>query len=204
MATSVCILGYGNLAQALVKKLKSFENYGNNFRVHCVQVQNSESEKYSNLSTVIKYSESNWLRVLLDGTENTENQTPLGNDTEWLLSSDGHNIVVDCMSYNEKSVKLIMNLVKKGKKFRYIISSKKLAEGHGGDLQMLAMAHGGVFNFKPAYEIGIDNVVNEIYLDIISEYNIEMKRAKEEKEESLRMSGQPCGLEDTFSWEELK
>lgn len=201
MATSVCILGYGQLAQELVKKLKSFENYGNNFRVHCVHVRDAEAIKYSKLSTVIQYNEVNWLRVLLDGTEDTESRTPLGNDTDWLLNSDGHNIVVDCMSYNEESVKLLFAMVKKRKNFRYIISGLEIAEGHGGDLEIAAMTNGGVFNFRPAYEIGIKNVVNKIYEDVIDQYNIEMKRAKEEE---LRLSSRPCGLEDTFSWEDLK
>jgi len=204
LATSVCVLGYGQLAQALVKKLKLFSNYGNNFRVHCVHVRDSNSDKYSQLSTVIKHSETNWLRVLLDGTENTENCTPLGHDTDWLLNSDGHNIVVDCMSYNEDAVKLLFKMLRKEKNFRYIISGLKIAEGHGGDLQTVANTHGGVFNFEPAYETGIDKVVDKIYEDIINQYEIEMRRAKKEEEEKLRLSGQPCGLEDTFSWEELK
>lgn len=200
MTTSVCVLGYGPVGQALVKKLKSYEEYGNKFRVHCIHVTDSAADKYSNLTTVIQYEDHGNLRVLADGTEDTERFTPFGSDLEWLLDSKGHNIVVDCMSYNDKAVKLIFNLVKKGNKFRYIIADKKLTEGHAGDLETLAMTEGGAFNFKPAYEIGIENVVNKIYEDIVDQHKIELKSAKEEE---LRLSAPACGLNDTFSWDEL-
>ncbi len=200
MTTSICVLGYGTVGQALVKKLKNYEEYNNKFKVHCVHVTDANNDKYASVTTIIEDKNHGYLRVLADGTERTEKFTAFGSDLDWLLDSNGHNIVVDCMSYNDKAVKLIFSLVKKGNKFRYIIANKKLAEGHGGDLETLAMTEGGVFNFKPAYEIGIENVVNKIYEDIVDQHKIELKSAKEEE---LRLSAPACGLNDTFSWDKL-
>lgn len=230
MATSICVLGFGDLGQSLVKKLKSYENYGDNFRVHCIHVRDSKAKKYEALTTTIEYGNENWLQVLADGTETNEaTMTPIGNDLEWLLNSEGHNVVVNCMSRNDESVKLIFDLIAKGNKFYYIFLDSAYEEYYAKDIESLVKVYGGNINYKPAEYLEIDEKVDATYRAILDIHDIEVqnalaweqlsaeeklekealwaaeeeKRLKAVEQEKLRLTGEPCGLEDRFSWSEL-
>jgi len=229
MATSICILGYGKLARSLVSKIKSYEDYNNEFKLHCIHVRDSNDPKYQDLITTIEYTKDNWLQVLADGTENTDRFTPFGGDLEWLLDSGGHNIVVDCMDYNEDSKNLIFDMIKKGNKFYYIIPDPVMRDLHKDYLQSLLTIHGGQINFDSSEVTGIPAVIDVIYDQVLERHSIEMKAAEEwaklseeekkekeahwaaeeekrikaAKEEELRLSGEPCGLGDSFSWKDL-
>ncbi len=231
MTTSICVLGYGAVGQALVKKLKSYEGYNNKFRLHCIHVTNASADKYENLTTIVQHEVSGNLRVLADGTEGTESQTPFSNDLKWLLESQGHNIVVDCMSFNNQSTNLIFDLIKKKNSFHYMLACKDRVKNHWKELIELVKTNGGRISFNSIvagdesewsniyldqdnYHLYGDNpdlylsrnsnpekVVEVIYRDIMIQHAQELGQAR--KEEELRGSGEPCGLNDTFSWKDL-
>jgi hypothetical protein len=257
--TSVCVLGYGPVAQAVVKRIKSKEGYNVDFRVHCVHVSDNKAEKYQSLTTVIEEPGNNWLTVLADGTENTKDRTPFGSDIEWLLDSIGHNVVVDCTSYNEDSTKLIFDLIKRGNNFYYMFPDKQLVRNHWKELIQNVKIYGGQISFNSIvagdlsewseldlnqsnfhlyaenddlYKFrngGPEEVADVIVKDVFDFLEVELVRAREweamsdeEKEaaqkhwkeqeeeriksaeaEKLRLSAEPCGLTDTFSWKDL-
>lgn len=260
MPTSVCVLGYGPVAQAVVKKIKDTDGYNVNFRVHCAHVRDNKAEKYKNLTTVIEDTKDNWLTVLADGTENTPNRTPLNDDVDWLLNSFGHNVVVDCTSYNEDSTKLVFDLIAKGNKFYYMFSNKELVKNYWKALIQDIKIYGGQISFNSIvagndskwseidltqdnfhlyaeneelykFEEGsLEKTVEVIVKDVFKILEEELKkeqeweamsdeeklakqeywkeqekeRLKKAEEEKLRKSAEPCGLQDNFSWEELK
>ncbi len=230
MTTSICVLGYGSVARVLVKKLKSYDGYNNKFKVHCIHVRDADADKYRELTTIVQSEGHGDLRVLVDGTENTESMTPFSSDLEWLLDSQGHNIVVDCTSYNEDSVKLVFDLIKRGNKFHYMLPSKELVRNHWQELIELVKTNGGRISFNSIvagdesewsniymdqenfhlyaenpdlYSFrngGPEEVSGAIYKDIMIQHAEELRRAREEE---LRLSCEPCGINDTFSWKDL-
>ena len=260
MPTSVCVLGYGPVARAVVKKIKATDGYNVNFRVHCVHVRDNKAEKYKDLTTVIEDTKDNWLTVLADGTENTPDRTPFGSDVDWLLNSFGHNVVIDCTSYNKESTKLVFDLIAKGNKFYYMFPNKELVKNHWKDLIRDIKIYGGQISFNSIVagdksewsEINLNQDNFHLYAkndelykfrnggseetaeilvkDVFDFLEEELKRereweamSEEEKlamqehwkeqekerlrkaeEERLRNSAEPCGLEDNFSWEDLK
>lgn len=148
MPTSVCVLGYGPVGEAVVKKIKSREGYNVNFRIHVIHVRDNKDEKYKDLITVIEDPKDNWLPVLADGTEYTPDRTPFVSHVEWLLDSIGHNVVVDCTSYNEESTKLIFDMIRKGNKFHYMFPDKDLVRNHWKELIQETKIHGGQITFN--------------------------------------------------------
>jgi len=148
MTTSIAFLGYNDVAKALISKIKNLDSYSKDIKVHCIHVRDSKAQKYLDISTVVEDRPGNFLQVLLDGTEYTDRFTPMGNDVEWLLDSNGHNLIIDCMSYNEDSKNLIFDLMKGDRHFYYFFLNKDLVKNHWKELLASAKKYGCRLSFS--------------------------------------------------------
>jgi len=101
MRIAICLIGYGNVGKEVYKQLTEDPRYGTDIWVHSIQV--TDPSKHD-----VKMSDNGGL--VLDN----QYLTHVTNDTEWLLESSGHNVVVDASSYNEDSKDLIFKLLSKG------------------------------------------------------------------------------------------
>jgi len=107
MLVSICLLGYGAVAKEVYSRLKSMPGYGTEWRLHTIYVPNKD--KYPDVK-----QNSEWQWKIDDETFNTELETSIGDDLDWLLASDGHDTVVDCTPYTPESFSLISKLLAKG------------------------------------------------------------------------------------------
>lgn len=101
MRVGICLLGYGNVGKEVYRQLTEDPRYGTDIWIHTIQV--TDPSKHN-----VKVSENGgWV---------LDNQylTNVSNDTEWLLESTGHNVVVDTASYNDDSKPLILDLLSRG------------------------------------------------------------------------------------------
>jgi homoserine dehydrogenase len=225
---SLCVLGYGTFGQSLVRKIKSLPNYlsadglNGDIQIHTVHVSDNSSEKYSSLREVYwKLPEGNF-SCLKDGDERTPRETPFDSDTPWLVESEGHNVIVETMTYNEDSKALVIDLIKKG--HWVLISNKTLVQNHLDEILQAATFSGARLSFNmisagiPKYvdidlnEKSIKNYYKDsnLYLERSGAIDKTVSVAIDEitgKREKKALSSEgflACGTNDTVDWENLK
>jgi hypothetical protein len=166
MLISIALLGYGAVGKAVHRKLKDIPGYGVDFRIHVIQVTNVSKHK-------VDRTPENWL-VVADGTLGTAEQTTIGDDTEWLKGSEGHDTVIDCTSYSEESKELVLALLRRG--YWLHTCSKELVSAHWEELLDICQAVPGAnicFNSIPAsktmekfMDVDITDINFEDYKDL--------------------------------------
>lgn len=138
MFISIALLGFGHVGKEVYKLLKGVPGYMDDFRIHVVQVPS--------LANYDVAKDENYYNLVNDETFGTPKQATIGDDVEWLLGSDGHDTIIDCMSYNEDSKKLVFDLTAKG--YWILTCSKELVNKHARELIDVAKASGAKISFN--------------------------------------------------------
>lgn len=134
MMISLNVMGYGPMGQALVKKFKNLEYYKEDdfdrtkVRVHTVVIRDNGDPKYDNLKAVYERVPEGVFCCLGDGTEATTRETPLCDDIPWLMQTNGHDVIVDMMSYNEEAKDLVLQQISRG--YWGIMCNKEMVKNH--------------------------------------------------------------------------
>ena len=142
MMISLNVMGYGPMGQALVKKFKNLEYYKvddfdrTKVRVHTVVIRDNNNPKYDNLKAVYERIPEGIFCCLGDGTETTSRETPLCDDIPWLEQTNGHDVIVDVMSYNEEAKNLVLQQIGRG--YWGIMCNKELVKNHWQELLEVA------------------------------------------------------------------
>jgi len=226
MLMSILVLGYGAAARDFVARFKSSELYKTSdldpdkARIHVVHVADNEDPRYAKYITKHDFADGNIMTILKDGTEHGDNQTPFGDDLEWLLASDGHDTVVELEDGNTTWLKQVLpSLARKG--CGIYLTNKDLSDELGESL-VAASKEGSEDTGKPGFvEVKSANDLDEL---ITTLENIIKDRKKiaylnrdypnwDKKEEVFDLSslseiemsreGEACGTEDSVSWEKL-
>lgn len=138
MTISIALLGFGAVGKEVYKQLQEVSGFMDEFRIHVIQVPD--------LSNYSVAKDDNWYNWLGDESFGTAKQVTIGDDTEWLIDSDGHDTVVDCTSYNEASKQLVFDLLAKG--HWLITCSKELVSNHWRELVEIAKKSNGSISFN--------------------------------------------------------
>lgn len=124
MLVSIALLGFGNVGKEVYKKLRELPGFMEDFRIHVIQV--------SDLKNYPVAIDNNYWNYLNDSSFGTNKQVTIGDDSEWLFNSDGHDTVIDCTSYNENSKQLVLKLLSKG--YWLLTCNKNLIRSHINEL----------------------------------------------------------------------
>lgn len=187
MMISACVLGYSEKSIDFVTRFKELSYYKKRnsdtegVRVHTMYVNDSDllTRDY-----VCRYeTRNNFANVLADGTEKTNKENSIGSDLEWLLASDGHDMVFEAAEDPEKYVDALIGLAAKG---YWIVVTSDLFKGEYWDqLNEAASASGGRVS---TYEL-----MYELFNEIDAQYKNRLERHRKNLyEESL--TAKPCGL----------
>jgi homoserine dehydrogenase len=125
MEISICLLGFGKVGKAFYKQIKEVPGFGEDFRVHTVVITDLEKHPEVGFNDMEAWS-------INDETFNTSKQTSIGDDIEWLLESDGHDVLVDTFSFSEESKDLTLKLLSKG--YWLYTCNTELAKNHWKDV----------------------------------------------------------------------
>lgn len=187
MMISVCVLGCSEAASEFVSRFKSLGYYKKRnsdtegVRVHTMYVADPEllSKDY-----VCRYElRGNFANVLADGTEKTNKENSIGNDLEWLLSSNGHDMVFEAAEDPEKYLDALIGLAAKG--YWVVVSSEVFKGKYWDVLTETANASGG--------RVSTYGLMYELFNEIDVEYKTRLERHRKNLyEESL--TAKPCGL----------
>lgn len=211
MMLSLNVLGYGPVGQAFVKKYKALDYYKlddfdrTKVRIHTVVVRDNHNSKYDEVKAVYERMPEGIFCCLKDGTEATEQETPLCDDIPWLMATTGHDVVTDFMAYSQSGKELLLQQISKGywtllcgkevvkNHWQEILETAKNAENEGARLSFNALAVGlekykGInltqANFAKyaedpdLYEINatIDEVTDAMIAELDKEYWIRLKK----------------------------
>lgn len=187
MMISACVLGYSDTAAEFVYKFKNLSYYKKRnsdtegVRVHAVYVNDPD---LLSRSYVYRYETAgNFSNVLRDDTEEGKKETPVGNDLEWLLSSDGHDMVFEAAEEPEKYVDALIGLAAKG--YWIVVSSALFKSEYWDQLEGLAKSSGG--------RISRYDTIDELFSEINAQYQSRLEHHRKNLyEESLTVK--PCGL----------
>lgn len=118
MTVSLALYGHGAVGSELVKMIQGSDLHTKDFRIEAICV--SDASKHSSI----------------DGVHITD-------DADWLMASDGHNIVVDMLPGVDLSLKIIDKALSEGKKVitcnKELVSRKiyQLVDSYGSDNDVL-------------------------------------------------------------------
>lgn len=92
MLISACIFGYGPLGKSVVEKLRALDGYGQDFRIHMVQVANLSDFPEAELNSKGQWKLNDW------AFEDEDQGISFGDDLEWLRAEgwEGHDTIIDC------------------------------------------------------------------------------------------------------------
>jgi hypothetical protein len=186
MLISSCVLGYGDTAKEFVSRFKSLPYYKKRdsdtegVRVHTVYVND---ESLLDKEYVYRYKKNNnFSNVLNDGDQETKREVSVGNDSKWLLGSDGHNMIFEAVDGAKGYFDTLLALIRRG--YWTILTSTY------EDWQMKSIkAAADEGNALVVYAEDID----EVFEQIDSDYQARLKQHRENLyKESLEAT--PCGL----------
>ena len=138
MFISIALLGFGNVAKEVYKRLQTIPGFMEDFRIHIVQVPDMSNHKIAR--------DENGYNYIDDFSFGTTKQITIGDDLDWFLQSDGHDTIIDCTSYNESSKELIFELAKR--KYWILTCSKELVNKHGRELVDIAKSSDARLSFN--------------------------------------------------------
>lgn len=188
MMISVCVIGYSDVASDFISRFKALSYYKKRnsdtegVRVHAVYVADTD---LLNKEYVCRYElRDNFANVLADGTEKTNKENSIGNDLEWLLDSDGHDMVFEAVDTpDEEYFDTLLALIFKG--YWVVVTSEMFKDQRWDELQAASTASGGRLS---KYE-----TLDDLFTDIDAEYKSRLDRHRKNLyEESLTVK--PCGL----------
>lgn len=104
-------------------------------RIHTTYVDDA-SLLDSDLVYRYQLTDGNYANVLNDGHQKTKKESSIGNDRDWLLDSNGHDIIVEAVDDVDRYLETLIHLIKKG--YRTYITSRVYAEKYAGILEAAA------------------------------------------------------------------
>ena len=152
MMLSFCVLGYGPMGQEFTKRVKALDYYKvedsdtNKVRVHTIVVPNISSDKYDELRFSYERSPEGTFRCLNDGTQMTTKETPICDDLPWLMETDGHDVVMDFMSYNKYAKKILLQQISRG--YWTPLCGKEMVKNHWKEILATAKESGARLSFN--------------------------------------------------------
>jgi hypothetical protein len=187
MMISACVLGYSEIAIDFVTKFKALSYYKKRnsdtegVRIHTMYVDDPEllTRDY-----VCRYeARGNFANVLADGMEKTNKENSIGNDLEWLLSSDGHDTIFEATNEDPNYLDTLVNLANRG---YWIILTSDIYKKDNWDYLVDASRSGMGMITKC-------NSIDNLFVDIDLEYKARLDHHRKNLyEESL--TAKPCGL----------
>lgn len=119
MLVSICTLGNSELLPLFIEKYKDLSYYKKRdsdtegVRIH-VSYVDDENLLESALAHRSQLVDGNYKNVINDGTQGTKKESTISNDIDWLLSSDGHDTIVELSNNDEKYLDTIISLLGRG------------------------------------------------------------------------------------------
>lgn len=191
MIISVVVLGYEDLAKDFIAKFKSLPYYkkrdtdSEGVRVSSIHVEDPD---FLDADYVYRYKISElkgFANVLNDGDQETKQEVSIGNDSTWLLGSDGHDTIFEAVDNLDNYFDTLLELIRKSNHLIFLTS-----------------------NYSEEQKVKISEAANENNATVIFESNLEtimetldtryrervLAQRKELLEESL--SATPCGIPD--------
>lgn len=139
MLVSLCILGFGAVGKEVYKQLKEVPGFNVDWRIHLFYVPDMSKYPEAKKNSISQTK-------IYDETFETELETTIGDDMEWLLNSDGHDTIVDCTPYSDSSKDLILGLLNRG--YWFHTCSKGLVKNHWKELVELAETKSAKYYFN--------------------------------------------------------
>ncbi len=188
MLISACVLGYGAVSQEFVRRFKELSYYKKRdsdtegVRIHIVY---EDDPNLLDKPYVHRYEiQDNFSNVLNDGDQETKREVCIGNDTEWLVNSDGHDLVFEAVDDPNKYLDTLLALIGRG--YWVIITSDMYKTELWNTLEDAANSSGAKLStYENFYEL-FDK------LDAEYRARLDLHR-KNLYSESLNAT--PCGLE---------
>lgn len=186
---SACVLGYSPIAMEFISRFKALPYYKKRnsdtegVRIHTLYVNDPDllSRDY-----VHRYEGRNgFSNVLADGTQESNKESSVGNDTEWLLSSDGHDVIVEATNSDESYLDTLIALAKRG---YWVILTSDVYKTTFLDTLLTASADGS--GRVSSYE-SMDSLFEELGTVYTSRLTQHRKVLYEES-----LTAKPCGLPD--------
>lgn len=186
MLISVCVLGYSEIAKEFVEKFKSLPYYKKRdsdtegVRVHLVYVDDPDLlEK----DFVYRYEKKdNFANVLNDGDQETKREVTVGNDTKWLLESDGHDMVFEAVDDVDAYFETLLGLIRRG---YWTILTSVYEDWQIKSIQAAAQESGARVDYLQKLE--------DAFVEIDVEYQTRLKRQREVLY-NKSLEATPCGL----------
>lgn len=142
MLISVCVLGATPLSLEFMSKFKEVPYYKKRdsdtegVRVHTTYV---DDESLLDTPLVHRYQlrDGNFANVSNDGYQETRKESSIGNDLDWLLSSNGHDTIVEAVSDADRYLDTLVSLIKRG--YKTYITTKDYADKYWEILENAAI-----------------------------------------------------------------
>jgi hypothetical protein len=187
MMISACVLGYSKLANEFISRFKSLSYYKKRnsdtegVRIHTMYVNDPD---LLDRDYVCRYElKGSFANVLADGTEKTNKESSIGNDLEWLISSNGHDTIFEA---TDEDPSYLDTLVKFASRGYWVILTSEVYKNDNWEILVDASRNGMGMITKC-------NSISDLFVDIDLEYKARLDiHRKNLYEESL--TAKPCGL----------
>ena len=189
MILSVVVLGYEDSAKTFIAKFKELSYYKKRdsdregVRISSVHVEDPEllSSEY-----VYRYElsqEEGFANVLKDGDQETKKEINIGNDTAWLLSSDGHDTIFEAVDDVDTYLDLLVNLINKGSHWVFLTSN--YTEEQKAKINEASLVSGA----RVVYEPNLEKIMEDIDVEYKSRVDAYRKKLLEQS-----LTETPCGV----------
>lgn len=191
MIISVVILGYEDLAKDFIVKFKSLTYYkkrdsdSEGVRISSVHVENAD---LLDAEYVYRYEiseQKGFANVLSDGDQETSREVNIGNDSTWLLGSDGHDTVFEAVDDLENYFDTLLELIRKSGHLIFLTSN--YSEEQKAKISEAAEENNATVIFESNLE-SIMETLDTRYSERL------LAHRRQLLEESL--SATPCGIPD--------
>lgn len=186
MLISACVLGYGQMSKDFVSRFKSLPYYKKRdsdtegVRVHVVYVDDPELLEEDFVHRYEK--QDNFANVLNDGDQETKREVTVGNDTKWLLESNGHDMVFEAVDDVDQYLESLLGLIRRG---YWTILTSTYTDDQWEAIVAAAEDGNAIVTLRHS--------LDEVFADIDAEYQVRVKRQRENLyKDSLEAT--PCGL----------
>lgn len=150
MLLSICTLGQSNGLLEFLDKYKSLSYYKKRdsdtegVRIH-VSYVNDVNLFDKEIAHRYEMADGNYRNVVNDGTQGTKKESTIGNDIDWLLTSNGHDTIVEVSEDPEKYLDTLVALMKKG--YDAYITTRIYADKYWKTLENAAEEGGGSLTY---------------------------------------------------------
>lgn len=176
MILSLAVLGYESKAKNFISKFKNLSYFvrrasdTESVRIHAVHVFDDTFDTRDDVySYVADEDTGNRRHVLNDQTQETKKETCIGNDVEWLVESDGHNVVVELSDeHTEDYLKIVRELALKG--HLVCVTSSSIADSLKEENVLVFEDENAVFSFlEEEYQVRLAQHRKNLYEESLTE-----------------------------------